>query len=395
MPGPENVTCAACRQGPMHVFYELESVPASSCILVPTRDEALRYPRGDIVLGCCSNCGYIANTEFRAELSEYSDRYEASQSFSPTFDAFHRDLAAQLTQRYGLRDKVIVEIGCGKGEFLRLLCDVSGSRGVGFDPAYRAEGPLPASDTGITFVKEYYSETHAQLRPDLICCKMTLEHIPNPLDFVTTVRRSVGDKRDTVVFFQVPDAFRILNDVALEDIYFEHCSYFSAGSLARLFRAGGFRPLRLYSAYEGQYLMIDAVPECGGGGDRLAAETDLETLRRLVGEFPEKSEAKVRNTRIRFKDAFEGGCRTVLWGSGSKASAFLTTMNLADKIEFVVDINLNKHGYYMPGTGQRIVPPEFLKTYRPALVIAMNAIYRDEISRQLERMGVETVLATA
>jgi hypothetical protein len=82
------------------------------------------------------------------------------------------------------------------------------------------------------------------------------------------------------------------------------------------------------------------------------------------------------------------GQRTVIWGSGSKAVAYLTTMGIHSEIEYVVDINPYKYGMYLAGTGHEIVPPAFLKEYRPDVVIVMNSIYTDEIRHDLERMGV-------
>ena len=87
---------------------------------------------------------------------------------------------------------------------------------------------------------------------------MTLEHIHPTGDFIATVRRAIGDRVGTNVFFQIPEATRILRDCAFEDIYYEHCSYFSPGSLARLFRANGFEVLGLSTEYDGQYLTIEA-----------------------------------------------------------------------------------------------------------------------------------------
>jgi hypothetical protein len=42
----------------------------------------------------------------------------------------------------------------------------------------------------------------------------------------------------------------------------------------------------------------------------------------------------------------------------------------------------------MAGTGQEIVPPEFLRTYRPDVVFIMNPIYRSEIDAALRELGV-------
>ena len=45
-----------------------------------------------------------------------------------------------------------------------------------------------------------------------------------------------------MVFFELPDTERVLTEAAFWDIYYEHCSYFTPGSLARLFRRTGFEP---------------------------------------------------------------------------------------------------------------------------------------------------------
>ena len=57
-------------------------------------------------------------------------------------------------------------------------------------------------------------------------------------------------------------------------------------------------------------------------------------------------------------------------------------------LPLAVDVNPHKHGMYIAGTGQQIVPPSFLQEYRPHVVIAMNPIYREEIQRELDRLGV-------
>ena len=50
----------------------------------------------------------------------------------------------------------------------------------------------------------------------------------------------MSEQNPTLVFFEVPDTMRILREGAFWDIYYEHCSYFTPGSLARRFRRTGF-----------------------------------------------------------------------------------------------------------------------------------------------------------
>jgi ABC-type Fe3+-hydroxamate transport system substrate-binding protein len=83
------------------------------------------------------------------------------------------------------------------------------------------------------------------------------------------------------------------------------------------------------------------------------------------------------------------GKKVVLWGSGSKGVSFLTTLKIPDNVEYAVDINPYRKGYFMSGTGQEIVSPEFLKDYKPDVVIVMNGIYCDEIGKDLKNLGLD------
>lgn len=388
----DRFVCPNCNVANMSVFYEVPNVPVHSVLVMRTREEAIQYPTGDIKLGLCPACGFIANAAFDPSLHEYTSEYEATQSYSPTFNKFHRNLAGHLIERYDLHDKDIIEIGCGQGEFLILLCEMGENRGVGFDPAFRSWQLDSEAKDRITFIKDFYSEEYAHYHGDFVCCKMTLEHIPNVAEFVATVRRSVGDRPDTVVFFQVPNVTRILREGAFWDIYYEHCSYFGLGSLARLFCRCGFDVVDLWKDYDDQYLMLEARPGGGQGSVPLVQEGDLEEMQHDVAYFSEHHRRKLDLWRRDLQEFRCTGRRAVLWGGGSKAVAFLTTLDLHDELEFAVDINPLKHGTYLAGTGQQVVAPGFLQEYQPDVVIVMNPVYRKEIQRDLRSMGLQPAL---
>lgn len=196
-----NHVCPNCGSVGMSVFCELESVPVHSVLLLPTRAEALNYAEGDIALGFCQTSGFVSNVAFDPTRHEYSSRYEATQAFSPTFNAFAQRLAMRLIDQYDLHGKHIIEIGCGQGEFLTMLCGLGGNGGVGFDPAYVSGRNESQAQNRITFIKDFYSERYADYHGDFVCCKMTLEHIQHTADFISTVRRSLGDQSNTIVFF--------------------------------------------------------------------------------------------------------------------------------------------------------------------------------------------------
>ena len=389
----ETVTCAACG-GEMSPFVEFLGVPTNSCVLLDTKDEARSYPRGDIVLGACKRCGFISNIRFDETLAQYSSRYEETQGYSPTFRKFHRELATNLIKRHHIRNKDFLEIGCGKGEFLAMMCELGPNRGVGFDPSFDEGRDVFPDDVEARVVCDFFSEAHADVNADVVCCKMTLEHIPNVEKFARLACGAMREEDDAVVFFQVPNALRILRDCAFEDIYYEHCSYFTAGSLGRLFRSFGLAIHRLTTEYADQYLAIEAKHAGSQATDtELPALDDVDEIERLVAGFAERCAQKTESWKQQLDAAGETG-PVVLWGSGSKAVAFLSAVDHKEQIEHVVDINPHKHGYYLPGSAQRIISPEELVADKPGTVIIMNSVYREEISAALREREIDAKVLT-
>jgi len=391
---PSMASCPSCGTDSLDIFYELEGVPIHSVLLLPTRREALNYPTGDIMLGFCQQCGMITNVAFDPTLHTYSEAYEATQSFSPTFSTFHRRLASQLIKRYDLHHKQILEIGCGQGEFLSLLCELGENRGIGFDPVVDEQRTPTSSE--LTFIKAFYSEQYAHYKSDFICCKMTLEHIQQTGDFVRMVRRAIDHCSNTIVFFQVPDASRILRSCAFEDIYYEHCSYFTPTSLKTLFQQSGFKVLNTWPDYDGQYLMITAEMITAEISEHktptaLHQQGEIAQLAAYVDSFSDRMNEKIEKWQHVIDPYSQNGQRIVIWGSGSKAVSFLS-LNITDEIEYIVDINPYRQGTYMAGTGHEIVGPEFLLEYQPDLVIIMNRVYAEEIGEMLNQMELSPKL---
>jgi SAM-dependent methyltransferase len=391
--GVTNLTehiCPNCHHQGLSIFYEVRNVPVHSCLMLSTQQEALDFPCDDIILGHCDRCGFITNVAFDRKWSAYAPNYEDQQSFSPTFNQFAIDLADRLIEKYDLHNKDVVEIGCSKGDFLILLCTLGNNRGIGIDPSVVPGRVNSEASNRVAFIREYYSEHHAEYVGDFICCRHTLEHIQPTAEFLQIVRRSIGDRSDVAVFFEIPDTTRVLQDLAFEDIYYEHCSYFTPGSLARLFRFCGFEVTDLYQAYGNQYLLIEAKPVATPSQKIHPLEESRDRMAQDVKYFATEIAKKLGRWKQQLEQWNRQGERVAIWGSGSKCVAFLTTLNAADKVQHVVDINPHRHGKFIPGVGKEIMPPEFLKEYQPDRLIVMNPIYCGEIQQMLDEMGVTT-----
>jgi hypothetical protein len=223
---------------------------------------------------------------------------------------------------------------------------------------------------------------------------MTLEHIADTADFAEMVHRSLGKSPGARVFFQVPSVRRVLEEEAFWDIYYEHCSYFSLGSLARLFGKVGFDVLTVGCEYGDQYLTLEA--RVGNGRlSPFAAEDDVASLETLVNKFASRVPRQIAQWRKRLEGFRAKGVRTVVWGAGSKGVTFLSTLNVPGAVEFVVDINPNMSRHYLVKSGTEIVGPSFLRDYRPDVVIVMNPVYQGEIVDDLAKYGLSPEVISA
>ena len=384
-----NLVCPVCENQECQTFFELKEMPVSIGVQWPTKQEALACRKGDINLVFCPQCGFIWNSSFDLNRLEYSKRYDNSLDYSPHFEAYAKQLAQRLIDTYATRRKKVVELGSGKGHFLALLCELGENSGVGFDPSYEGERIKSPAAERITYINDFYEEKYTSYHGDLVCCRHVFEHVPDPLDFLSMVRRTIGEHKSTIVYFEVPNVRLILERLSVWDIIYEHCNYFSAESLGYVFQRCGFRPLDLRDAYSSQFLSMEARLD---GEHQNTEAPDLTDLTALVSRFSESIRNKREGWAKKLQEFKANPRRTVIWGGGAKAVSFLNTLNPGDLIPYVVDINPHKQGLHIAGSGQQIVGPEFLRDYQPQTVILMNPVYRKEIQDQLNGMGLHPEL---
>jgi hypothetical protein len=381
--------CHACGSTAIEPFFSIAQIPVSSCALPETKQAASDYGRGDLELAVCHRCGFIQNHLFDPALVDYTMPYEESQAFSPRFVAFQEELVSQLVSDHQLEGKTILDIGSGKGAFLETVCRAAGARGIGVDPA--ADSSRIESDVDITMINELFDGTKTHLTGDLICCRHTLEHIRPVGRFVGDVAASVGRTPGSVVFFELPDTGRILDEGAFWDVYYEHCSYFTMGSLRHLFQSSGLSITRLELGFDDQYILLRAqegivdpspdpevvasiVERCREFGD--SVQRELEIWRTLIGESMGRGEV------------------VVVWGAGSKAVGFLSALGLDQAVSAVVDVNPFKQNSFLPGSAHEVVSPAMLREIEPDLVVVMNPVYAGEISEMLTDLGMHPLLAS-
>lgn len=348
------------------------------------RGSARSISRGRLAMKACADCGFVFNEAFDAKALAYGDDYDNTQSCSAFFSEYLDRLVRHLVEDEHIRNSRIVEVGCGKGLFLRKMVEYpgSGNTGLGFDPSY--SGLDTDSNGRVTFHQRYYDRDCANVPADVVICRHVIEHVPQPLSLLDNVRQALAGSTNARVYFETPCIEWILRNRVLWDFFYEHCSLFSAGSLAAAFELSGFRVESVRHIFGGQYLWLEA---------KVAAATTPANL--APAGIPELAVAygmEERQTLLKWCERLSAMARSgklAVWGAGAKGATFV---NLVDPecrlVDCVVDLNPRKQGRYIPGTGHPIVDYRELAARGVGEVILMNPNYREENLLLLRQAGI-------
>jgi hypothetical protein len=379
-------SCRVCERPVPEPFFRLREVPVQDGLLWPTAEAAAQAPMGDIELVFCAECGYVGNRAFDPERLRYDPSYDISLHHSPVYREFIDGLVGRLVDDYDLRGKAIIEIGCGKGDFLRALCERGDNRGLGFDPTSTSETDASGS---VRVLLEFYSERFASEDADLLCCRHVLNSIEDLRGFVGMVRRALGDRPRSVVYFEVPDGAVIFRRRVVWNVVYEHCSYFTRPSLSRLFAESGFAVRVVAPCFQDEYLGIEASPADGAGHGPEASE-EVAALAREVARFGEEYRRRVDRWAGWLSELRRAGRTAVPWGSGARAVSFLSALQPGPEIPCLVDINPKRQGLFMPRTAQPVASPESLAERPPDQILITNPAFEAEIRRQAASLGLKS-----
>jgi SAM-dependent methyltransferase len=383
------VSCPICGAGSPLRALEHEGAPANCVQLWSTAEEARAVPRGTLRIECCTRCGHLWNSAFDPVRVRYTPEYDASLHFSPRFQRYVEELAERLVAELPLRERRLLEIGCGKGEFLDLLCRRGGCRGVGFDTSF--SGEIPA-DAAWRVERRAFGAAERGLAADLVASRHVLEHVEDPLAFVQAMRAALEPSGLGALYLEVPNGEWILRDLGIWDVIYEHVSIFTPLSLRALLGRAGFEIQWLESAFEGQYLR--ALARRGDGAHTAPPPAALAAQLALVQRFGATFRAKIAEWGQRLETLARAGRRAALWGAGAKGTTFLSCVAPLDAIHYVIDIHPRKVGRHVAISGLRVDAPEALRGSGVDAILVMNPAYAEEIRASADALGLRAEILT-
>jgi SAM-dependent methyltransferase len=339
--------CPICKSTNLQFIYEFADSPATQHNLYSTLSDALKEEKVMISLYGCKDCQFVFNANFDISKIVYSSNYDNSQENSEYIQDYLQELAKRLIEKYDLKNKNVIEVGCGKGYFLKILYDLGVKNIKGFDPTYIDND----SEIDKLVIKYFFNKETAKEKADFIICRHVLEHVPNPREFVSLIEGCLSE--NGTMYFEFPDLGWIIKNKTFFDFFHEHYSYFTKNSAIALFN--GFQNIIFNYGLKGQYFQLEI------------------SRNSVISQFiDEKINA--------YNKIINGLSNFAVWGAGAKGAVFLNRLNIhRDKCRYIIDINPNKQGKFIPITGQEIVSPEILGKEKIDNIIIMNSIYEKEI----------------
>lgn len=388
-----SLACPACHAAETVDVFNGGELPVSVGMFYDSKLDAINAPLGKITLAFCRSCGLVFNREYDISKEIFRPGYEVALRHSEIFRNFIAGVAERLTSRFDLNDKRIVEIGCGDAYFLRALAATGNNHCTGIDPTVSNEGMQKVENGTIQLIRDYFGPKYQNIETDFICCLSVLEAIPRPAPFLEAVH-TLASQSDAPLYFEVFNAWRAFQEQEVWSVHYEQCNYFGPDSLKNIFEHHGYSVGEIAPCYQGdQYLFVEALP-ARVSAQKIDQQAVLDVPEVLLS-FNQAFTEKLDLWRRRFDQFRTDGDRVVVWGSGGKGITFLNTVAGADIVEFVAEINPDKQGKFVPGSGQKIVPPEFLAEYQPHKIIITNALYQKEMKGQALDLGVNAEFLVA
>jgi len=384
------VECPVCHSTQIKKFLERLNVPVHQNLVLITEKQAKEVDLGNLILFFCHQCGFIFNGAFNISKLQYGHLYDNTQELSAVFKGYISSLVDYLIRQCGIWNKKIVEVGCGNGSFLKKIVLASESTGFGFDPSY--VGEEHCFNGRVTFFKKFYDASCASTRADVVICRHVIEHVPRPVELLINIKQALVDSPSALVFFETPDIEWILRKKVFYDLFYEHCSYFNCNAIIKAMQEAGFYVQSVQNSFNSQYLWVLATIQPGHKDSFINRCRLPNQLKQWVTHYSRQEKHIMKRWKGQIKRLREKG-KVSVWGAGAKGSTFV---NMVDPkrmlIDSLIDINPNKQGCYVAGTGHPIISCHEILHRKPASIIVMNPNYTVEIKNIVAQLGLSVEL---
>lgn len=377
--------CPLCNGFDCIKILEFENVPILQNVILESQEEASAFLKDSISLYLCKNCNNLFNNAFK-DYKLYGIKYDNSQNNSDSFIKYMNNVIEFVKANTILDGKQILEIGCGQGDFLKLLSKDIACECFGFDPSFKQNSQ---EFKNIKFFKEFFDKNAIERfeeKFDLIIMRHIIEHIQYPGEMLDFLQESLEEKGK--IYIEIPDLDYIVENNSFFDIIYEHCNYYNAESISNLLKKHNFEIISIQYSFMNQYLcLIAQKSKKPDNQDKILYNSQHKLEESLLG-FAQNADSIIQRVSKFIMDKSKLG-KVCLWGAGAKGMMCCNIFDLDNKyIDSVVDIRENKHNTYIAGTGHVVIKPQEILSRKIRCVIILNRNYACEIVAMIKNIDL-------
>ena len=340
----------------------LDNMPASAQHMPDA--QGVKEDRGLTLDLCqCMGCGLV---QFDCEPVDYYRDVIRAGGFSKTMVELRRYQYKHLIDSYHLEGKKFIEVGCGQGEFLKVLSEfpvevhgiehdhhlVELARAQGLDVT---EGFTETEDT--RFAGGLY---------DVFLSFNFLEPQPDPSTMLQAIYRNLED--DAMGLITVPSFEYIMDHNSYYELIRDHLAYYTFETLTPLLERNGFQ------VEECEVINRDTLSVIVRKRPQMDTENLLECYVNLKREM---------ETYMKYLDAWDK--KVAIWGASHQGFTLAATTKLGEKARYIIDSAPFKQGKFAPASHLPIVGPDHFHEHPVDAIIITAPGYTDEIAASIRQ----------
>lgn len=394
-----NMTCIACGHA-LSPLMTLDDMPASAQNIPAASELAEDHPLS-LTLCQCPSCGLV---QFDTEpVDYYRDVIRAGGGTRTMTRLRHEEYARLLTamQEHHIHGRRIVEVGCGRGEFLRmwqnLAEDPEGAaalaRDQARDPLSGQPNAAPLHLVGLEHKPSLVEEANAVADKkyrvyegfatgdvhypegpfDAFVQFNFLEHQPDPCDMLRNIGRNL--KPQAIGLITVPSFEYILRYNGYYELLRDHIANYTEFTLQKLLQDCGFELLSMDLVNRDTIEAIvrkadpDELSELHYSGRLI----DVSALRDSYDRLSASVNAHI--------DHLSESRRTMaIWGASHQGFTLAATTKLGGRVEYIIDSAPFKQGRFSPASHIPIVAPDYAVAHPVDEILIVAPGYTDEIA---------------
>lgn len=344
--------CISCN-GSLHELMKIENMPASAQD-IPSEGELDKDSGIEVSLCVCEDCNLV---QLKNDAVYYYRDVIRAGGYSTTMEDLRKSEYKHFIEFASLEGKKIIEVGCGRGEFLGML---KGFPVEGYGTEHKKELVEIAKGAGLRVDEDFpESEDHVFKNGpfDAFMSFNFLEHQPHPRTYLKAIYNNLVEEGYGLI--TVPSFEYILEQNSFYEIIPDHIAYYNFDSLTHLLNISGFEVLE-------------------------SRTVNRDTIEVIVKKrkFPDISGIISKKTDIAKEvlDTVKGYSKIAIWGASHQGFTLCSTTGIAKYVDCIIDSAPFKQGRFAPASHIKIISPDDARKRKLEAIVIVAPGYTDEIA---------------